>query len=331
MKKNLVIWTVVLMLLISILACGSETANNPPNSEPGEQVEQADEVAVVDEEGTSEDDDVTIEADPPQDEPVQIYILSITDPDTPSIFYTAVDGSHLVSVELVVENLGQEPVDVNPLNFSLVDELGLVYSSELGASDNHDQIATLNLYQGERVHGWVSFSVEDGMIPAKIKFELDFWSDDVLEADLTTLSSDLEWAIAEIQLENPNLGDTSSGSDLSLSALAVVDPSPASDFHSVAEGFHLVSVEILVRNESSVDVHGVNALNSYLIDTLGFVYEVELGASDLGQIDTVDIAQGEAVKGYVTFEIPDGRIPLGVHYLVDFWGDDPPLTVGLAE
>jgi hypothetical protein len=136
---------------------------------------------------------------------------------------------------------------------------------------------------------------------------------------------------AEISLEYPNLGNVSQGDGISLSALSVVDPSPCSIIHYVSAGSHLVSVEILIRNESASEPHGVNALNAYLVDTLGFVYAVELGASELGQIDTIDIAEGEAAKGFVTFEIPDGREPLCIHYLADLWGDELPLTVGLAE
>jgi hypothetical protein len=68
-----------------------------------------------------------------------------------------------------------------------------------------------------------------------------------------------------------------------------------------------------------------------MIDNLGFVYDAELGSSDLGQIDVLDLSSGEAAKGYVTFEIPDCRSPLYIRYVTDFWGFEEPLVAGLNQ
>lgn len=327
-KHLLSIVFMILTLAISTLACGSEVAESPQEtSEPDTETQIVpDEDVVADE----TEEDISAEAET-QTEPTSIYVLSAVDPDTPGFFYSPVDGSHLVTVEVVLENHEPEPMNVNPLNFSLVDDQGLVHTIELGASDAHDQVATLDLYTGERVRGWVSFTIEDGTTPVNLKYDLGFLSDETILVNIPQEFSEPEWSLHGISLEHPNIGDISEVSGMSLTSLALVDPSPAGSLYSEEVGKHLVSIEILIRNESLPEPHTVNPLNAYLVDTLGFVYAVELGSSDLGQIDTVDISAGEGVKGFVTFEIPDGREPVYVHYQTDFWGDEPPLTVGLTE
>jgi len=214
---------------------------------------------------------------------------------------------------------------------TLVDDQGIVHLPELGASDQYGQIRTLDLFPGERIKGWISFAIEDGSFVAKLKYELDIWTGDIIEAKLGDTPSEPQWELYAPALTAPNLGDIHTLSGYSITAEALFDPALPSSFYNVVEGTRLVAVHILVRNVSGAESLSVNPLYCSLVDGFGFVYEAELGATDLGQIDTLDLATGEAAQGYVAFQIPADRNPLYIRYSTDFWGFDEPLLVGLSE
>ena len=324
-KRFIAMVLVAILLIVSIIACGSTPEEQPsaPDIEDSE--------IVADETEPSEEQLPTEPPSPEASEEVEIsfYGISVVDPDEPGMFYSAEEGKHLVSIEVAIENNSGEAISVNPLNTTLIDNQGLAYMLDLGSSENHDQIDTLDLFPGERIRGWISFKIEDGSSPSKIKYELDMWTGEVVEADLTQTIAMPEWSLFTPVLQFPGLGETSSVAGYSLSALSVVDPSQPGILYTPEEGLRLISIEIMVRNESGAESLSVNPLYAYLVDNIGFIYAVELGSSDLGQIDTLDLAAGEAAKGYVTFEVPQGNSALYVRYVTDFWGDADPLVVGL--
>jgi len=325
-KNRYVSIVLVSTLLISfIIACGSTPEVQPSSPE----IEDSE--ITVDEAQPSEEQLPMETIVPESDEGIGIsfFGLNVVDPDEPGMFYSAEEGKHLVSVEVVIENYSGESISVNPLHTTLIDSQGLAYMPELGASETHDQINTLDLFPGERISGWISFKIEDGSPPSKIKYEVDMWTGEVVEADLSQISAMPEWTLFTLAVQLPSLGEASSVAGYSLSALSVVDPSQPGVLYTPEEGLRLISIEIIVRNESGAESLSVNPLYAYLVDNYGFVYAVELGSSDLGQIDTLDLAVGEAAKGYVTFEVPERHSALYIRYVTDYWGDADPLTVGL--
>ena len=311
-------------LALALLACGSSETPAPTHtSEPGGLQPAA----------TTQPAEATpaiIEAAPALAEP-SIYAVDTVDPSSPGMFYTAQTGMHLVSVRVLIDNQSQDVISVNPLNATLVDDQGLVHTSELAASDEFGQIAALDLLPGERVAGWISFALEDGSVPARLKYELNMFTGDFVETSIGTTMAEPELAPFSGSVSAVHLGDVSTVSGYSLTAEELVDPSTPSIFFTPAEGFRLVSVRILLRNESATDALSVNPLYCFFVDDNGFVYSAELGASDLGQIDSVDLGLGEAARGYVTFQVPSGREPLYVRFSTDFWGGEQPLLVGLQD
>jgi hypothetical protein len=109
---------------------------------------------------------------------------AVEDPSTPGMFYEPVDGYKLVAVEIVIGNVSiDEALSVNPLSTVLVDDRGFVYDVELGARD--EQIATLDLGKGEKVKGWVAFTIPENAVPASIKFVVNMFSDEIVQVGLT--------------------------------------------------------------------------------------------------------------------------------------------------
>jgi hypothetical protein len=203
--------------------------------------------------------------------------------------------------------------------------------SNLESGPNSEGRSRLDLYPDERVQGWIPFTLEDGAIPAKLKYELNVFNGETVEVDLSGTLEIVDWEPIQPSLDAPSLGDTNIVFGYSLAALSVVDPLSPGILYTPKDGVHLVSIEILVKNEDASDTLSSNPLYLIMIDNLGFVYDAELGSSDLGQIDVLDLSSGEAAKGYVTFEIPDCRSPLYIRYVTDFWGFEEPLVAGLNQ
>lgn len=85
-------------------------------------------------------------------------------------FWQPEAGERLVAVEVVIGNVGTEPLSVNPLYATLVDDRGFSHEVELAALEEHDQLAVAELGPGEKVKGWVGFALEAGAKPAYVKF-----------------------------------------------------------------------------------------------------------------------------------------------------------------
>ena len=93
------------------------------------------------------------------------------------------------------------------------------------------------------------------------------------------------------------LGDTIIENGYALTALNVADPAKPGMFYSAKTGEKLVSIEIIVSDKSG-DTLSVNPLNASLIDSDGYVYQLELAAVD-DQLAATDISKGEQVRGWV--------------------------------
>jgi catechol 2,3-dioxygenase-like lactoylglutathione lyase family enzyme len=239
------------------------------------------------------------------------------------------EGDRLVAVRVAIENTSGMPISINPLNLTLLDENGIVHEAELGALEGLDQLSTFTLYTNERVAGWVSFAVEEGMSPATVKFSESIISAEGVTDDVTNIEVP-EW---EPIAEEPatNLGDTVSGLGVELTSLVVTDPAQASSFYTAEEGVHIVAVEVRLRNADASDTVSANPFYFYLVDNLGFVHTAELGSTAQEQIAPRDLASGEAVEGVIGFEVPDGRTPLYIRYAANFFDDTEFLEVGLTE
>lgn len=110
--------------------------------------------------------------------------VAVEDPAMPGRLYRAKPGYKLVAIEIVLGNVsGSEVLNVNPLYAYLVDNNGFVYSVELGGRD--DQIDTGELATGERVKGWVAFTIPENAAPASIKFSTTPFGGNYLQTGLS--------------------------------------------------------------------------------------------------------------------------------------------------
>ncbi len=109
---------------------------------------------------------------------------AVQDPAKPGLLYKARQGYRLVSVEIILANTTGDRLSANPMNAYLVDTNGFVYPLVLGGVD--DQIAAVDLEQGEKVQGWVAFSIPAEAQPYSIKYAVEtFNANQILQTGLT--------------------------------------------------------------------------------------------------------------------------------------------------
>jgi hypothetical protein len=108
-------------------------------------------------------------------------------------------------------------------------------------------------------------------------------------------------------------GDAARRYGYSLSVSSVQDPARAGPIYSPKEYCRLVGVEVVLRNVSGSAALAVNPLFAFLVDQNGFVSAAEIGGMD-GQIDSIDLAEGEKAKGWVSFTLPEDAVPAYMKY-----------------
>lgn len=321
MLYNRKIHLVFLVLLIAALACGSEVSTSSPDTSDAGESQQGESTTVPTATipGSTEVPPEPTDASEPD---IIITPLTIVDPAEPSEFVTLEENNRLVGVEVVVANSSQEPIGVNPLDFSLQDTDGFLYDVELAASSQYRQIATLNLLAGERVRGWVFFQVEVGAVPAALEFRESLFSAEGYSVELS--------AATETHTFNPvsfdvgaSLGQPATNSGVEFTGLSIVDPAVGGMFYDPIEGTRLVAIEVQIRNIEATEPVSVNPLYIYLVDDYGFVHEVDLGAlGDLEQINTIDLNAGQALKGYVGYALENGHNPAYIRFSLDVFESD---------
>jgi hypothetical protein len=92
--------------------------------------------------------------------------------------------------------------------------------SNLESGPNSEGRSRLDLYPDERVQGWIPFTLEDGAIPAKLKYELNVFNGETVEVDLSGTLEIVDWEPIQPSLDAPSLGDTNIVFGYSLAALS---------------------------------------------------------------------------------------------------------------
>lgn len=326
MKQRLIL--VIFLLALLALACGEATA---PGEAVVSTVTASVAATVVEVEEAVAEEPAAIEtatAEPAAETAYlgdlveasgySLAVVAFEDPAPPGILYTAEEGEKLVAVEVIVGNVSGQRITVNALNARLLDTEGFVYLPELAGHD--DQITLLDLEPGQRVRGWIAFTIPEEASAELIRYEFD----PRLTLESRVSGETGETAVVEIppltasdapqHSVEARLGDLVERDGYSLTVQVVEDPAAPGILYTPQPGMRLVAVEIVVGNVSG-EPQTVNVLNSYLVDGDGFVYQADIGAID-DQIELVDIGPGERARGWVPFTIPENAAPYSLRYQV---------------
>jgi hypothetical protein len=332
MKNQIELLIIVALLAALALACGSSTESEQTIIATATSVQSQAETASTEkaEEPPAEADGPTAESSQTP-EPTKIpelgdvvegygYSLSavtIEDPATnPGYFYEPEADKKLVAVEFVVGNLSGEAISTNVLYATLVDSEGFAYGAETGSAEG--QIQLLDIFPGERVKGWAGFVVPEEATPTSFKYAIRGSSSKVLQVGLTEPETAQEKESEPTYTpmpDLPKLGDVVENYGYTLSAVTVEDPATNPGyFYEQEEGKKLIAIEFIVGN-SSGETFSSNVLYAILVDTQGFAYGAETGSVD-NQIELLDINQGEKVKGWAGFIVPEGVTPAYFKYAI---------------
>jgi len=344
MKNQTKIFIIVALLAALALACGSSAGSEQTIIATATSAQSQAEIETIpkSEESPAEVDEPTVEpSETPQPtatleptvtpEPTKIpglgdvvsgfgYSLSavtIEDPaSNPGYFYEPEDGKKLVAVEFIIGNLSGKTISTNVLYAILIDSEGFAYGAEAGSVEG--QIQLLDIIPGERVKGWAGFIVPEEASPASFKYAIRGSSSKVLQVGLTepeiTQGEEPEPTYTPMP-DLPKLGDVVENYGYTLSAVTVEDPATNPGyFYEQEEGKKLIAIEFVVGNLSG-ETFSSNVLYAALVDTQGFVYGAEAGAVD-NQIELLDVNQGEKVKGWAGFIVPEGVTPAYFKYAI---------------
>jgi len=232
-----------------------------------------------------------------------------------SVIYTPEAGKHLIAVQIVVGNLSGEPHTVNPMYLRLIDKEGFLYESELAGADV--QIPVFQIDKGERVKGWVAFSIPDNAVPASFRYSLTEYPQTLeLQVGLEQPPANAPAAtpIPPIALDPnlPKLGGTAEGSGYTLTAVTVEDPAKPGRIYTPVAGTRLVAVEVVITNVSGETI-STNAWCGILIDSQGYLYPGEYFGRD-GGLASMELKQGEKLRGWLSFNIPESATPAAMKY-----------------
>jgi hypothetical protein len=99
-------------------------------------------------------------------------VTKVEDRPSTDSYNTPKPGTKTLAVEIVLSNVsGAEPLEVMTFYVNLVDSNGFVY--KVATSFGEDELAMVTLNVGEKVKGWVYFTIPDGVTPAYIKYKID--------------------------------------------------------------------------------------------------------------------------------------------------------------
>ncbi|MFW5420871.1 DUF4352 domain-containing protein [Nocardiopsis sp. CNT-189] len=164
------------ILLVVLVGCGALLASDPDaggtGSSGASQEEKAPEKG--DEEAPAED--AAAEEEPAEEGPV---VLEATAAEfVPSIL---ADGEY-TSVQVTVTNNGDEPIDINPLSFSITDDGGTKHDTADGLGMDENQIDTVTLAPGENATG--AITAKGSFTPKSVAFEENMFMGDPITADV---------------------------------------------------------------------------------------------------------------------------------------------------
>lgn len=106
--------------------------------------------------------------------------------------------------------------------------------------------------------------------------------------------------------ENPigKVGETVTQGGYSITLANVETATQYSDFITAAAGNKFLSVEIVVQSGAASDV-SVNPLYAKIKDSSGYEYTTSLLGKEPALKSQNDLPNGELVRGWITFEVPE--------------------------
>ena len=252
-------------------------------------------------------------------EEAQVAVTQIVDPFE-DVESETQRGFHYVMVELVVENLSDNPYDFNPYLLSLVDAEGFTYQATF-ASRSSEAVTALPDFQpgtlepGQSASGVLFFEVIDGTSVGLIAYSDGFERFTILVDQREGVPGEGE-AVTVYDSQGQDAGTVSV--DQIVTGLEEEDNSISLD-----RGQTAVAVVLTVTASGEADlVSPANGIR--IVDEFGFSFfpaftsRSEESLAQLPDFPTEDIASGSSATGAIIFAIPAEAIVTYVLYQPEF-------------
>jgi hypothetical protein len=258
--------------------------------------------------------------------------LEVQDPAKAEAGANIKPGTRLVAVKVIFGNQTGQRLLFNDANIKLLDADGKSYDSTGGLMLQGMEISIAYLDPGERVQGWIPYFVRQGAVPAQLKYLVDPAAKQYIRLGLTPPPAGYTPLSVDTSRTPPvrsKLGEDSKSAAYSLRALRVEDPSQTKYPHLYTpdKSTRFVAVEIKIANIGTSAVT-FDDFHVALVDTGGFVYDVEFYARD-GGIPAGDIQPDAAVQGWVSFTVPAIAKLESVKWVPGY--SEPSLWAGLSK
>ncbi|MDQ2682637.1 MAG: DUF4352 domain-containing protein, partial [Chloroflexota bacterium] len=212
-------------------------------------------------------------------------------------------GLRFISLELTIENTGDDPITITPQNIGIVDDGGLIYVDvSVNRTDDIESIEAMDLEPGEEITGGLEIG-----LPEESEITQIIWL--VGTGQLPTLYRDLEPVAEgdEVSLNNADYEE-----EAVFIAEEVVDEyDDLNEDVVLNEGFKFVGVTVTIENTGEEDfVPEPEFIFLATTDGIFWAQDASLVRSD-DAIDEVPdltddpIAPGDSVTGFVGFGTPD--------------------------
>ena len=254
------------------------------------------------------------------DELLQIAVTEMVDPD--DAIEGADRGFFWVGIQVVVSNSSDSDVDFNAYAIQLVDEQGFIYNQGFASRDDEDYTARPDFTEstvpaGEAISGWIFYQVVNGATIDWIVFS------DPFSAQQFAVLANLAGQTVEDGAQVPFYD--AGGDEVGTSSVdeIVTEFEDVDSEVSPPRGSTVVGVSVTIENTGTDDVQPSSS-SFLLVDDLGYVYYPAFyfrGEESLAQYPefTGDVvAAGDAVTGYVLFEIPGDAEVAYVVFQPDF-------------
>jgi hypothetical protein len=251
----------------------------------------------------------------------------IEDPVAPNEWYWPDEGERIVSVFIVIGNQKGEQLYFSFVNMSLRDNSGNLYMATYAGHEN--EIVSAYIDCGERLQGWLDFVIPADALTEALVYTYE--NEKKVSISLLSPPADREPRTVDAS-RNPRmdstLGENTIGNGFSLSALKIEEPTEPAwpEWFEPLPNTHLVGVEFDLRNISGEQRNFYN-YGFKLVDSNGFLYEIELNAKYLPESGV--ISRGESLRGWVTFLIPDRTLLESLKYFSPEMNE--PLWAGLRS
>jgi Domain of unknown function (DUF4352) len=228
-------------------------------------------------------------------------------------FVSAEAGNILVDIEVVIQNASRdETTPYNPFYFKLKDSQSFEYNPTMSAIE--PSLMSGELEKGDVVRGHVTFEAPEKATGLIVTYEPEvlFGGYQPIRVNLDEKADKAADIPAPLSFPENKIGAPAESAGVTLTVLSAKKVKSVSGMPAKS-GYTYMDIEVEIANTGRSDPSPYNPLYFKVRDSKGYEYGTSFASVD-PSLTSGELAQGEKVRGHVTFEIPSQATGLLVMY-----------------